>query len=112
MRHLLDGDASSNPLSWRWVAGMHTNNKPYLASIENINKYKVNRFRKTKINILNKIKILRRNQHESNKPLIQRSFSKSNSLLMFDNDMNIMKRSKLFNSYSKVYILSNGIINN
>ena len=31
---------------------------------------------------------------------------------MFDNDMNIMNRSKLFNSYSKVYILSNGIINN
>ncbi len=25
MRHLLDGDASSNTLSWRWVAGMHTN---------------------------------------------------------------------------------------
>ena len=30
---------------------------------------------------------------------------------MFDNDMNIMNRYKLFNSYSKVYILSNGIIN-
>ena len=26
MKHLLDGDASSNTLSWRWVAGMHTNN--------------------------------------------------------------------------------------
>ena len=31
---------------------------------------------------------------------------------MFDNDMNIKNRSKLFNSYSKVYILSNGVINN
>ena len=39
MKHLLDGDAASNTLSWRWVAGMHTNKKPYLASKENINKY-------------------------------------------------------------------------
>ena len=30
---------------------------------------------------------------------------------MFENDMNIMNRSKLFNSYSKVYILINGINN-
>ena len=32
MKYLLDGDAASNTLSWRWVAGMHTNNKPYKAS--------------------------------------------------------------------------------
>ena len=31
---------------------------------------------------------------------------------MFDNDMSILNRYKLFNSYSKVYILSNGVINN
>ena len=24
MENLLDGDASSNTLSWRWVAGLHT----------------------------------------------------------------------------------------
>ena len=26
--HLLDGDAASNALSWRWVAGLHTKGKP------------------------------------------------------------------------------------
>ena len=31
---------------------------------------------------------------------------------MFDNDMNILNRSELFNSYSKVYLLSNAIIDN
>ena len=31
---------------------------------------------------------------------------------MFDNDMNISNRSNLFNSYLKVYIFCNGIINN
>ena len=29
-RHLLDGDAASNTLSWRWVAGLQTRGKPYL----------------------------------------------------------------------------------
>ena len=55
MKHLLDGDASSNTLSWRWVAGMHTNKKPYLASKENIDKYTVNRFRNTPISISKKL---------------------------------------------------------
>ncbi len=112
MKHLFDGDAASNTLSWRWVAGMHTNKKPYLASIENIHKYTVNRFRKNPVSLSNKINIIKNNQHQSNRLPVQKSFPKSNVLLMFDNDMNIKNRSKLFNSYSKVYILSNGIINN
>ena len=27
MKHLLDGDAASNTLSWRWVAGLQTKGK-------------------------------------------------------------------------------------
>lgn len=30
LRHLLDGDAASNTLSWRWVAGLQTPGKTYL----------------------------------------------------------------------------------
>ncbi|MAZ83770.1 MAG: hypothetical protein CML30_00195 [Rhizobiales bacterium] len=26
-RHLVDGDAASNPLGWRWAAGIHTRGK-------------------------------------------------------------------------------------
>ena len=112
MKHLLDGDAASNTLSWRWVAGMHTNKKPYLASKENINKYTVNRFRDTPISISSKINTIKYSQHQSNKLPIQRSFPNSNILIMFDNDMDIMNRSTLFNSYSKVYILRNTATNN
>lgn len=32
LQHLLDGDPASNTLSWRWVAGLHTQGKTYLAS--------------------------------------------------------------------------------
>lgn len=44
LRHLLDGDPAANTLSWRWVAGLHTPGKHYLARAENIAKYTCGRF--------------------------------------------------------------------
>ncbi len=42
LRHLLDGDAASNTLSWRWVGGLHTKDKIYLARRDNIARYTAN----------------------------------------------------------------------
>ncbi|MEM7689207.1 MAG: FAD-binding domain-containing protein [Pseudomonadota bacterium] len=42
LRHLIDGDAASNTLSWRWVAGLHTKGKTYLARPDNIARYTAN----------------------------------------------------------------------
>ena len=39
LRHLLDGDPASNTLSWRWVCGLHTPGKTYLARAANIAEY-------------------------------------------------------------------------
>ena len=39
LRHLLDGDPASNTLSWRWVAGLHTRGKHYVARRDNIRRY-------------------------------------------------------------------------
>ncbi|WP_233994260.1 FAD-binding domain-containing protein [Erythrobacter litoralis] len=39
LRHLVDGDAASNTLSWRWVGGLHTKGKTYLATKDNIARY-------------------------------------------------------------------------
>ena len=44
LRHLLDGDPAPNTLSWRWVAGLHTVGKIYLARASNIAKYTDGRF--------------------------------------------------------------------
>lgn len=44
LRHLLDGDAASNTLSWRWVAGLHTPGKVYFARADNIARYTNGRF--------------------------------------------------------------------
>jgi deoxyribodipyrimidine photo-lyase len=41
---LLDGDPASNLLSWRWVAGLQTVGKPYLARADNIARYTDGRF--------------------------------------------------------------------
>ncbi|MDJ0652577.1 MAG: FAD-binding domain-containing protein [Xanthomonadales bacterium] len=51
-RNLLDGDAASNTLSWRWVAGLQTRGKHYLARPDNIAKYTGDRFpRPTGLNL-------------------------------------------------------------
>ena len=42
--HLLDGDPASNTLSWRWVGGLHTPGKHYLARAENIRRFTRGRF--------------------------------------------------------------------
>ena len=44
LRHLLDGDPASNTLGWRWVGGLHTRGKTYLARADNIAKYTDGRF--------------------------------------------------------------------
>ncbi|MDB4111964.1 deoxyribodipyrimidine photolyase [Yoonia sp.] len=43
-RHLLDGDAASNTLGWRWAAGLHTRGKPYPARAQNIDTFTDGRF--------------------------------------------------------------------
>lgn len=47
LRHLLDGDPASNTLSWRWVAGLQTVGKTYLATAQNIAFATEGRFRPT-----------------------------------------------------------------
>jgi len=42
--HLCDADCASNTLSWRWVAGLQTKGKAYLAQTDNIIKYTKGRF--------------------------------------------------------------------
>jgi deoxyribodipyrimidine photo-lyase len=44
LRHLIDGDPASNTLSWRWVCGLHTRGKTYLARASNIARFTHDRF--------------------------------------------------------------------
>lgn len=49
LQHLLDGDPASNTLSWRWVAGLQTIGKHYVASADNIERYTAGRFERPEI---------------------------------------------------------------
>lgn len=44
LEHLLDGDPACNTLSWRWVAGLHTSGRPYLATAANIFRFTCGQF--------------------------------------------------------------------
>ena len=44
-RNLIDADPASNTLSWRWVSGLQTKGKRYIASRSNIDRYTDNRFK-------------------------------------------------------------------
>ncbi len=44
LRHLVDADVAINTLSWRWVAGLQTPGKTYLATASNIERYTEGRF--------------------------------------------------------------------
>ncbi|MDX7951700.1 FAD-binding domain-containing protein [Lichenihabitans sp. Uapishka_5] len=44
MRNLIDGDPASNTLSWRWVAGLHTRGKHYVARRDNIRRFTDGRY--------------------------------------------------------------------
>ncbi len=44
LRYFLDGDPASNTLSWRWVGGLHTKGKIYLARSSNIEEFTNGRF--------------------------------------------------------------------
>ncbi|MCH8490780.1 MAG: aldo/keto reductase, partial [Oceanicaulis sp.] len=45
LRHLIDADPASNTLSWRWVCGLHTPGKTYLARAGNIARFTNGRFK-------------------------------------------------------------------
>ena len=44
LRHLMDGDPASNTLGWRWVAGIQTKGRPYIAGAANISKFTNQKF--------------------------------------------------------------------
>jgi deoxyribodipyrimidine photo-lyase len=44
LRQLLDGDPASNTLGWRWVGGLQTRGKTYLARADNIARFTDGRF--------------------------------------------------------------------
>ncbi|WP_440932959.1 FAD-binding domain-containing protein [Candidatus Pelagibacter sp.] len=107
MQHLYDGDAASNTLGWRWVAGVQTQGKHYLASEWNIKKFTNNRFQNIKLNENAPPKVSEKfyqiiKQHFNNPQKIE-----SKSLLIFENNLSFEITDFKENNFKKIYLVSN-----
>tara|TARA_B100002051_G_scaffold273891_1_gene313686 strand:- start:2939 stop:4078 length:1140 start_codon:yes stop_codon:yes gene_type:complete len=88
MRYLLDGDAASNTLSWRWVAGLQTKGKHYLAQSWNIKKFTNEKYNNIKLNE-NVMPIVENKDYKLSKINIAKRNVPSDTLIFFENDLSI-----------------------
>ena len=107
MQHLYDGDPASNTLGWRWVAGIQTQGKHYLASEWNIQKFTNNRFQNIKLNENAPPKI-----SEKTYTIIKQDFNnpqniEGKNLLIFENNLSFEITDFKENKFKKIYIISN-----
>ncbi len=107
MQHLYDGDAASNTLGWRWVAGVQTQGKHYLASEWNIKKFTANRFNNINLNENAPPKV-----SEKTYSIIKQDFSnpqniEDKSLLIFDNNLAFEITDFQNYKFKKIYLISN-----
>ena len=106
MKHLYDGDAASNTLGWRWVAGIQTQGKHYLASEWNIKKFTNNRFQNIKLNENAPPKI-----SEKTYSIIRQDFSnpqdiERKNLVVFENNLSFEITDFKENNFKKIYIVA------
>jgi len=107
MQHLYDGDAASNTLGWRWVAGVQTQGKHYLASEWNIKKFTNNRFHNIKLNENAAPKISERNYSVIKQDFKNPKDIKSSNLLIFDNNLSFEFTDFKNSKFEKIYLVSN-----
>ena len=107
MQHLYDGDAASNTLGWRWVAGEQTQGKHYLASEWNIKKFTNNRFQNIKLNENAPPKI-----NDKNYTILHKTFEnpvgiESKNLLIFENNLAFEITDFVSKKFKKIILISN-----
>jgi len=104
-KHLYDGDAASNLLSWRWVGGLQTKGKRYLFSPQNLNKFSNGRFC---VKSISNQDILLEDDFEiiiSNDIYRSNMQKTSNILIMFENDLHVNSLKNIISKYQKVFLI-------
>ncbi|WP_415323279.1 FAD-binding domain-containing protein [Candidatus Pelagibacter sp. Uisw_127] len=108
MQNLYDGDTASNTLGWRWVAGVQTQGKHYLASEWNINKFTNNRFKNIKLNENAKPIFGDKIYSVTNKSFENSEISEDKTLLIFENNMTFEFSDFKEYKFKKILLVSNG----
>ena len=102
MKHLYDGDAASNTLSWRWVAGLQTKGKHYVAQSWNISKFTNNKYNNVKLNE-NALPVTDKREYKLNPLNFIAEDNSNENLLVFDNELNL--ENKNLKKYKKIYLV-------
>ncbi len=106
LKHLYDGDTASNTLSWRWVAGIQTPGKHYLASEWNIKKFTNNRYKKITLNENANPKTINKKYTISKKIFLNTEITDGKILLIFDNNLSFEFSDFKDHKFSKVFIVN------
>ncbi len=107
MKHLYDGDAASNTLGWRWVAGIQTQGKNYLASEWNIKKFTNNRFSNIKLNENAPPKTSDKTYTASKLEFNNPQNLEEKNLLIFENNLSFEISDFKDQKFKKVFLISN-----
>jgi len=107
MKHLYDGDAASNTLGWRWVAGIQTQGKNYLASEWNIKKFTNNRFSNIKLNENAPPKTSDKTYTASKLEFNSPQNLEEKNLLIFENNLSFEISDFKDQKFKKVFLISN-----
>ena len=102
MKHLYDGDAASNTLSWRWVAGIQTKGKNYLAQSWNISKFTNNKYKNVKLNET-ALPIIDKREYKISPFQISKNEDVNDNLIIFENEMHedFLEKKR----YKKIYFV-------
>ena len=107
MQHLYDGDAASNTLGWRWVAGVQTQGKHYLASEWNIKKFTNNRFSNIKLDENAPPKVSEKTYTIIKNNFVNPQNIDQNNLLVFENNLSFETTDFKDFKFKKIYLISN-----
>ena len=108
MKHLFDGDSASNTLGWRWVAGIQTKGKNYVASEWNIKKFTNNRFNNIKLNE-NPVPVSDdRNYSIVNNSFLSTNLSNNQNLLIFENNLSFDQTDFKDQNFKNIFFIFNG----
>jgi len=107
MKHLYDGDAAANTLGWRWVAGIQTQGKNYLASEWNIKKFTNNRFNNIKLNENAPPKTSDKTYAALKPEFINPQNLEEKNLLIFENNLSFEISDFNDQKFKKIFLVSN-----
>ncbi len=107
MKHLYDGDAASNTLGWRWVAGIQTQGKHYLASEWNIKKFTNNRFNNINLNENAPPKVSEKIYKAVLKDFINPVSLDEQNLIIFENNLSFEFTDFKDHKFKKIYLVNN-----